>query len=75
MDDYSARGNAFFSQIDLIDKDGQFRADERTVEMYKSMSAEQFTLLSGQIFEFYFTDEINVKFRKMLTISFATDLM
>jgi hypothetical protein len=52
----------------LTGEDRQFYADERTVEMYKNMTTEQFEAVTGQIFEFIFTDEFSVKLRRMLTI-------
>jgi hypothetical protein len=41
--------------------------DERTVNMYRGMSQEQFTALAALLFDYYMTDEINVKLRRMLT--------
>jgi hypothetical protein len=36
--------------------------------MYKAMTSEQFAGIAGMIFDYYMTDEINVKLRRMLTI-------
>jgi hypothetical protein len=52
----------------LTEEDMQFKADDRTVDMYKNMTSEQFAMIAGMTFDYYFTDEINVKLRKMLTI-------
>lgn len=65
---YSGRGESFFSKIQLTDTDMKFAVDDRTINMYKSLSSEQFAQISINIFEFYFTDDINIKLRKMLTI-------
>lgn len=65
---YSSRGSEFFRQMELTGDDMQFEADQNTVDFYSAMTAEQFTALGARIFDYYFTDEINVKFRKMLTI-------
>lgn len=65
---YSARGNELFHNMELIGDDMEFAVDTRTVSMYQQMTPDQFALIAGQIFEFYFVDEINVKLRKMLAI-------
>jgi len=66
--EYSDRWGAFFRQLLLTGDDMEFRVDDRTVNMYRSMTNEQFAAISSVIFDYYFTDEINVKLRKMLTI-------
>ena len=66
--EYSQRGDDFFQSINMLDAGKTFAVDERTVNMYKSMTPEQFEVMSLQILEHYFSDDINVKFRKMLTI-------
>lgn len=68
ISEYSGRGSEFFYNMQLTGEDKQFAVDERTVNMYRQMSNQQFAAVAGPIFEFYFTDEINVKLRKMLTI-------
>lgn len=68
INEYSKRTELFFNQLQLTGEDQQFRVDERTVEMYKNMTQQQFLAISSIIFDFYFADEINVKLRKMLTI-------
>lgn len=68
ISEYSTRGNEFFEQAQLVGEDMQFKADDRTVSRYKAMTNDQFAAIAGSIFDFYFTDEINVKLRKMLTI-------
>jgi AcrR family transcriptional regulator len=65
---YSERGNDFFHSINMLDDGKTFAVDERTISMYKVMSPAQFEALSLQILEYYLTDDIIVKFRKMLTI-------
>jgi hypothetical protein len=40
----------------------------RTISMYQNMAPEQFKAITSVVFDNYMTDEINVKFRKMLTI-------
>lgn len=66
--EYSNRIGEFFYNMQLTGEDKQFAADERTVNMYKNMTTEQFEQVAGRIFEYVFTDDINVKLRKMLTI-------
>jgi Transcriptional regulator len=66
--EYNARGEAFFSSINLVGEDMQFAVDERTVNLYKDMSAEQFAATANSIFDYYFTDEITVQIRRMLTM-------
>lgn len=66
--EYSMRGNDFFQDMNMIEEGQSFAADERTVNMYANMTSEQFEAMSLQILEYYLTDEIIVKFRKMLTI-------
>ncbi len=68
VQEYSQRGNEFFQGIGMLDQGKTFAADERTVGMYKNMTPEQFEALSLQILDHYLTDDIIVKFRKMLTI-------
>ena len=64
----SMRSAAYFQQVQFTDENGQFTADEKTVNMYKSMTDEQFAAVAAQVFESIFTDEISVKLRRMLTI-------
>ncbi len=66
--EYCDRGNEFFYKILILDDDKTFAVDERTVNMYKAMSPEQFEAISIQILEYFLCDEIMTKFRKMLTI-------
>ena len=66
--EYNARGEAFFSGINLVGEDRQFTVDERTISMYKNMPTEQFILMANSIFDYYFTDEITVQIRRMLTM-------
>ena len=68
LSEYSARTSEYFYRMQLTEEHKQFAADERTVNMYKNMMPKQFADTAGQIFEFIFTDGINVKLRKMLTI-------
>lgn len=68
ISEYNARGEAFFSKMDLTGEDMQFTADEKTINMYRNMSPDQFAQIAGSIFDFYFTDEINVQMRRMLTM-------
>ncbi len=63
--EYSERENAFYSGIEL---EGQFSVDQKTLDMYKNMTPEQFSQFALKIFDFYFTDELNVRMRRMLTI-------
>jgi AcrR family transcriptional regulator len=65
---YSERGNELFHSMELIGDDMEFLVDTRTVSMYQQMTPDQFAAIAGQIFEFYFVDEINAKLRKMLAI-------
>jgi AcrR family transcriptional regulator len=66
--EYNARGEAFFSNLNLTGEDMQFTVDQKTIDTYKNMSAQQFFEMANQIFDFYFTDEINTQMRKMLTM-------
>lgn len=66
--EYSQRGTEFFRQYELAGEDGAFTADSRTVDVYQRMSGEQLAGMAGRIFEFHFTDEINTRLRRMLTI-------
>ena len=68
IDVYSHRWEEIFSHIELTGDDKQIIVDDRTVNMYKVMTNEQFAGIAGQIFDYYMTDEINVKLRKVLTI-------
>jgi len=65
LGEYSQRENAFYSGMEM---DGQFSADQKTLEMYKNMSPGQFRQFALKIFDFYFTDELNVRMRRMLTM-------
>ncbi|NMC57104.1 MAG: TetR/AcrR family transcriptional regulator [Eubacteriaceae bacterium] len=65
---YSDRWDNIFSQLQLSGDDAQFSADERTINMYKNMTNENFKQIVSVVFDYYMTDEINVKFRRMLTI-------
>jgi AcrR family transcriptional regulator len=66
--EYDARGGDFFSKLRLAGEDGQFTIDKMTTDVYREMTPAQFEAMSLKVFEFYFTDEINVKIRRMLTI-------
>jgi AcrR family transcriptional regulator len=68
LKEYSGRWEAIFNHLNLTGDDKQFTVDERTVGMYKAMTSEQFAGIAGMIFDYYMTDEINVKLRRMLTI-------
>jgi AcrR family transcriptional regulator len=68
IEEYSNRWEAYFHQADLTGEDKRIVVDNRTVEMYKNMTNQQFAAATGVIFDYYMTDDINVKLRKMLTI-------
>lgn len=68
IEEYSGRWEAIFSTIQLTGDDKQIVADDRTINMYKEMSNDQFAAIAGTIFDYYMTDDINVKLRKVLTI-------
>jgi len=68
INEYSGRWEAIFSNISLTGDDKQIVADDRTINMYKEMNNDQFTEIAGTIFDYYMTDDINVKLRKVLTI-------
>lgn len=68
LSEYSKRIEEYFYQMQLTGEDKQFAADERTINMYKNMTTEHFEQVAVRIFEYIFTDEINIKLRKMLTI-------
>jgi AcrR family transcriptional regulator len=68
LTEYSGRWEAIFSNISLTGDDKQIVADDRTINMYKEMSNDQFAKIAGTIYDYYMTDDINVKLRKVLTI-------
>jgi AcrR family transcriptional regulator len=68
LDAYSDRWGDIFNQVQLTGEDKQFAVDQRTLSMYQNMSREQFAMIAGVLYDYYMTDEINVKFRRMLTI-------
>lgn len=65
---YTERGDNLFVQEGVTVENREFEVDEKTVDLYRNMTPEQFAHMSSRIFEFYFSDDINVKLRKMLTI-------
>ena len=68
LKEYSDRWETFFNQVRLTGDDKRFVVDERTINLYKNMTNEQFAAIAGVIFDYYMTDEINVKLRRILTI-------
>lgn len=68
LKEYSGRWEAIFSQVRLTGEDKKIVVDDRTVSMYRNMTPEQFKAVTSVVFDYYMTDDINVKFRKMLTI-------
>jgi len=68
ISEYSGRWGALFGGLQLTGDDRRFAVDDRTVDMYKTMTSAQFAAIAGMIFDYYMTDEINVKLRRMLTI-------
>lgn len=66
--EYTGRWETIFNQVKLTGEDKRFTVDERTVNMYKNMTNEQFKAISATIFDYYMTYDINVKLRRMLTI-------
>lgn len=68
LKEYSDRWDAIFNNLQLTGDDMEFAVDSRTIEMYKNMTSENFAQIAGTLFDYYMTDEINVKFRRMLTI-------
>lgn len=68
LKEYSKRWDAIFNNLQLAGDDMEFAVDSRTIEIYKNMTNEDFAQIAGTIFDYYMTDEINVKFRRMLTI-------
>jgi len=68
LNEYSGRWADIFSRIQLTGDDKQIVPDARTVNMYKEMTNEKFAEIAGMLFDYYMSDEINVKFRKVLTI-------
>jgi len=68
LKEYSNRWDAIFNNLQITGEDMEFAVDSRTIEMYKNMTNEDFAQIAGTIFDYYMTDEINVKFRRMLTI-------
>ena len=68
LGEYSARWSSLFGGLQLSDADNRFSVDDRTVSMYRDMTQAQFRSLAEVIFDAYMTDEVNVKFRRILTI-------
>lgn len=68
IEEYSNRWESYFHQANLTGDNKQIVVDDRTVEMYKNMTNQEFAAATGMIFDYYMTDDINVKLRKMLTI-------
>ena len=66
--EYSGRMESLFHSMQLTGENMQFTVDERTVNMYRNMAKEQFSFVAGQIFDYYFADQLNVKLRRLLTI-------
>lgn len=66
--EYGERGTEMFRKVQITGDDGRFVVDERTVDMYAGMSAERFAEVTSRVFDHYFTDDINVKMRRLLTI-------
>lgn len=64
----SKRTDEVFRDMALVGDDMQWTADERTVNIYKGMTPEQFAGMAVHVFDFVFTDELSVKLRRMLTI-------
>ncbi|HWS30227.1 MAG TPA: TetR/AcrR family transcriptional regulator [Clostridia bacterium] len=62
------RSSEYFRQARIVGEDGLFAADQKTVNMYGAMSPEQLAQIAGGLFETIFSDEINVKLRRLLTI-------
>lgn len=68
LKEYSGRWEAIFHRVNLTGDHMQIAVDERTVNMYKNMTNQQFAETAGMLFDYYMTDDINVKLRRMLTI-------
>lgn len=68
LQEYSARWDAVFNNLQLTNENSEFNVDDRTVEMYRKMTREHFMQIAETIFDYYMTDDVNVKFRRMLTI-------
>ena len=68
LQEYGDRWGKVFSRLQVTGEDGQFAVDARTLQMYEAMTAEQFGMMASALFDFYMTDEINVKLRRILTI-------
>lgn len=66
--EYGERGGELFHSMDLTNEERQFAVDEKTIGKYQQMTNEQFIAMTSVVFDYYFTDEINVKLRRMLTI-------
>ena len=68
LSSYSERWNTVFGGLQLTGEDNQFKVDDRTLSMYRNMTQAQFKNIAEVIFDAYMTDEVNVKFRRLLTI-------
>lgn len=68
IEEYMGRWEEIFRKVKLKGEDKEFKVDERTIGMYKNMTNKQFSEIAGMLYDYYTTDEINVKFRRMLTM-------
>lgn len=62
------KGNELAHTLHLTNEERRYVVDEHIRNLYRSMTPEQFAGIGETLFDYYFTDELNVKLRKMLTI-------
>ncbi len=65
---YEARGEEVGYSLDLTNEEKRYVVDAHINDLYRNMTPEQFSRMAETLFDYYFTDELNVKLRKMLTI-------
>lgn len=64
----AAKGEEVGHSLDLTNEERRYVVDKHIRSLYRNITPEQFTHMAETLFDYYFTDELNVKLRKMLTI-------
>ncbi len=62
------KGEKVGHSLDLTNEENRYVVDEHIRGLYRNITPQQFAHLTETLFDYYFTDELNVKLRKMLTI-------
>ncbi len=64
----AAKGGEVGRSLDITNEEKRYVVDEHIRNLYRNIRPEQFAHMAETLFDYYFTDELNVKLRKMLTI-------